>query len=104
MSLELTESTEVGMGNEEKILTKHPLGKTGRNISKQRYDVLKQAIEGVLRIKDLTHTELMDQLNRKLKGKFSGNISWYAETVKLDLEARRIIERTSSKPQRYRLR
>ena len=92
------------MGNEEKILTKHPLGKTGRNISKQRYDVLKQAIEGVLRIKDLTHTELMDQLNRKLKGKFSGNISWYAETVKLDLEARRIIERTSSKPQRYRLR
>lgn len=57
MSLELTESTEVGMGNEEKILTKHPLGKTGRNISKQRYDVLKQAIEGVLRIKDLTHTE-----------------------------------------------
>jgi hypothetical protein len=104
MSLELTESTEVGMGNEEKILTKHPLGKTGRNISKQRYDVLKQAIEGVLRIKDLTHTELMDQLTRKLKGKFSGNISWYAETVKLDLEARRIIERTSSKPQRYRLR
>ena len=104
MSLELTESTEVGMGNEEKILTKHPLGKTGRNISKQRYDVLKQAIEGVLRIKDLTHTELMDQLNRKLKGKFSANISWYAETVKLDLEARRIIERTSSKPQRYRLR
>ena len=92
------------MGNEEKILTKHPLGKTGRNISKQRYDVLKQAIEGVLRIKDLTHTDLMDQLNRKLKGKFSGNISWYAETVKLDLEARRIIERTSSKPQRYRLR
>ena len=92
------------MGNEEKILTKHPLGKTGRNISKQRYDVLKQAIEGVLRIKDLTHTELMDQINRKLQGKFSGNISWYAETVKLDLEARRIIERTSSKPQRYRLR
>jgi hypothetical protein len=44
----------------------------------------------------------MSQLNKILDGKFSGNISWYAETVKLDLEARRIIERTSSKPQKYR--
>jgi hypothetical protein len=39
-----------------------------------------------------------------LKGKFSDNISWYAETVKLDLEARKKIERTSSKPQKYRLK
>ena len=34
----------------------------------------------------------------------NGNISWYAETVKLDLEARDAIERTRSRPQRYRLR
>jgi hypothetical protein len=26
---------------EEKILTKHPLGKSGKNISKQKYDKLK---------------------------------------------------------------
>ena len=92
------------MGNEEKILTRHPRGKAGRNISKETYDLFKQAIEGVLRTKELTHTELMDQLNKKLKGKFTGNISWYSETVKLDLEARKAIERTSSKPQRYRLK
>jgi len=42
-------------------------------------------------------------LNKSLKGKFSDNISWYAETVKLDLEGRKKIERTSSKPQKYRL-
>ena len=89
---------------EEKILTKHPLGKSGRNISKQKYETIKQALVGALRKKELTHAELLSQTNKTLKGKFSDNVSWYAETVKLDLEARKIIERTSSKPQKYRLR
>ena len=89
---------------EEKILTKHPLGKSGKNISKQKYETLKKAILSALRNKELSHTELFGQLNKSLKSKFSGNISWYGETVKLDLEARKIIERTSSKPQKYRLK
>ena len=88
---------------EEKILTKHPLGKSGKNIDKQKYEMLKKAILLVLQNKELTHTELFNHLNKSLKSKFSGNISWYGETVKLDLEARKIIERTSSKPQKYRL-
>lgn len=89
---------------EEKILTKHPQGKTGRNISRKNYETLKTAILSALRKKELTHTELFEQLNKSLKGKFDGNISWYGETVKLDLEARKIIERTNSKPQRYKVR
>jgi hypothetical protein len=88
---------------EKKILTKHPLGKRGKNISRQKYDSLKKAILAALRGKELTHTELFRRLNRGLKGRFSGNISWYAETVKLDLEARKVIERTASKPPKYRL-
>jgi hypothetical protein len=48
--------------------------------------------------------ELFSRLNKSLKGKFAGNISWYGETVKLDLEAKKIIERTASKPQKYRLK
>jgi len=47
---------------------------------------------------------LFSRLNKSLKGNFSGNISWYGETVKLDLEAKKIIERTASKPQKYRLK
>jgi hypothetical protein len=89
---------------EEKILTKHPRGKSGKNVSKQKYDTLKGAILSALKNKELTHTELFDHLNKSLKGQFSGNISWYGETVKLDLEARKIIERTVSKPQKYRLK
>jgi hypothetical protein len=88
----------------EKILTKHPLSKSGKNIDRKKYEPLKRAILSALRKNDLPHTELVSRLNKSLKGKFSGNISWYGETVKLDLEARKMIERTSSKPQKYRLR
>jgi hypothetical protein len=88
----------------EKILTKHPLGKSGKNIDRKKYDTLKKAILSAMRKNDLTHTELFSCLNKNLKGKVSGNISWYGETVKLDLEARKMIERTSSKPQKYRLK
>jgi hypothetical protein len=89
---------------EEKITTKHPLGKTGRNISTQKYETLKRTILSALNKKELTHAELFDQLNKSLRGRFTGNVSWYGETVKLDLEARKMIERTSSKPQKYRLK
>ena len=89
---------------EEKILTKHPLGKSGKNIDKQKYETLKRAILSALGKKELTHDELFDRLNKSLKGKFSGNISWYGETVKLDLEARKLVQRTSAKPSKYRLR
>ena len=89
---------------EQKVLTKHPLGKSGRNISREAYELFKTQILAALKDRELTHSELFRQLNKDLKGKFAGNISWYAETVKLDLEARKKIERTSSKPQEYRLR
>jgi hypothetical protein len=88
----------------EKIQTKHPLGKNGKNIDREKYDTIKKAILAALRKNDLTHTELFSRLNNSLKGKFSGNISWYGETVKLDLEAKKLIERTASKPQKYRLK
>ena len=89
---------------EEKIVTKHPLGKSGKNISRQKYEALKDTILWVLKNRELTHTELFSELNKRLKRTFAGNVSWYGETVKLDLEARKIIERTSSKPQKYRLK
>ena len=87
---------------EKKILTKHPLGKNGKNISRDKYELMKKAILAALRKKQLTHTELFEDLNKSLENKFTGNVSWYGETVKLDLEARKIIERTSSNPSKYR--
>ncbi|HEV2298860.1 MAG TPA: hypothetical protein VGR72_10120 [Candidatus Acidoferrales bacterium] len=89
---------------EAKIQTRHPRGKSGRNISKQKYEAVKNLILSGLRGRELTHTELFSFLKGKLHGRFSGNVSWYGETVKLDLEARKLIERTDSKPQKYRLK
>jgi len=86
------------------IQTKHPAGKTGRAISRHKYEAVRNAMMAALRGRELTHTELMSALQQKLKRSFDGNISWYGETVKLDLEARKTVERTDSKPQRYRLR
>ncbi|MGB8342819.1 MAG: hypothetical protein WCE51_14630 [Chthoniobacterales bacterium] len=90
--------------NDEKILTKHPSGKRGVNISQEKYDAVKKAIVVALRKKQLTHTELSEQVNQSLANRFEGKINWYNETVKLDLEARKMIERTSTKPPKYRLK
>jgi hypothetical protein len=89
---------------DEKILTLHPQGKNGKNISKRTYDTVKRAMLAVLKGVELTHAELMERLKRALSGEFAGNVSWYGETLKLDLEARGLVERTAAKPQRYRLR
>lgn len=88
----------------ERILTKHPQGKSGKNITKQNYETLKKAILSALRNRELTHTELFDELEKRLRPTFSGNISWFGETVKLDLEARKIIERIGSRPEKLRLK
>jgi hypothetical protein len=46
----------------------------------------------------------MEQLFANVKDSFEGGVHWHGEVVKLDLEARKIIERTSDKPQKYKIR
>ena len=45
----------------------------------------------------------MESLYQQVKDDFEGGVQWYGETVKLDLEARKIIDRTDSRPEKYRL-
>jgi len=43
-------------------------------------------------------------LQETLQGKLEGSVNWYAEVVKLDLEAKKVIRRIpGTKPQSYRL-
>ncbi len=89
----------------EQIQTLHPLpGKTNKRISLEKYNLIKDTILFILKDAELTHTELMEKLYDNVKAFFEGGVQWYGEVVKLDLEARKIIERTGSKPDRYRLR
>ncbi|MHB8589434.1 MAG: DUF6958 family protein [Candidatus Dormibacteraceae bacterium] len=89
---------------QETVLTKHPLGKTNQPIDKHHYETFKAAILSALRRRELTHTKLLNEVTKSLKGKFSGNIGWHVMVVKLDLEARKLIERTASSSQKYRLK
>jgi predicted DNA-binding protein (MmcQ/YjbR family) len=87
------------------IQTLHPdKNKTNKKISLEKYSNIKDTILKILQSKELTHSELMECLYQKVKDSFIGGVQWYGETVKLDLEARKIIERTSSKPEKYRLK
>jgi hypothetical protein len=91
---------------EERILTKHPRqGRSGVNISRQKYDVIRECMVETLRAAgEMAFKDLTEEVRHILAGRFDGSISWYVTTVKLDLEARGIIERIPGKiPQRLRL-
>jgi hypothetical protein len=89
---------------EEGTLAKHPQGKAGVNISKTKYDAIRKAIMQSLHAHgEMTYTALAKAVEQRLRG-FDGSVRWYTETVKLDLETRRVIERVrNTRPQRLRL-
>ncbi len=73
----------------DKIMTLHPAGKTGVNIDRHKYDAVREAILQSLRVSGtLTFNDLTAEVRNMLASTFSGSISWYVTTVKLDLEAR----------------
>ena len=91
---------------EQKIKTKHPdSSKNGVNISRQKYEQVREAIVLSLREEgQMTFTELGSSVSTKLEGNIEGAVGWYYTTVKLDLEARGILERVGKgTPQRLRL-
>jgi len=89
----------------EFILTLHPNpGKTNKKIALDKYLFIKDKILSILSKAELTHTELMEALYARVKDDFEGGVQWYGETVKLDLEARQLIERTNARPEKYRLK
>jgi len=91
--------------NEPYIQTLHPIaGKTNKKILRHKYEVIKENIVAILTHSAPTHTELMEALYNNVKDSFEGGVQWYGETVKLDLEARGIIERIQGKPEKYRLK
>ena len=80
---------------EEKILTLHPEeDKQGVNISRSKYEMIRQAILNAIRSQGtITFQGLVSLVEYNLRHRFEGSISWYVTTVKLDLEARGEIER-----------
>lgn len=89
----------------ERILTLHPAGKQGVNIDRSKYDLVRQAILASLAQRgEIPFGELPAVVEASLASPFDGSIAWYTVSVKLDLEARGLIERVPGRsPQVVRL-
>ena len=90
---------------EERILTLHPQGKKGVNILKTKYDQVAETLLDIVREHgEITYQDLNDIAVDRLTGTFDGKIPWYVVTVKLDLEARKVLERIpKTSPHKLRL-
>ncbi|MCK6542661.1 hypothetical protein L6Q79_08265 [bacterium] len=80
------------------ILTRHPQGKQGVRIDKSKYDMIRGFILSTLKERGpMPFEELTDYAVKILSSDFEGSVVWYIVTVKLDLEARKLIIRLPRK-------
>jgi len=94
------------MLDDDKILTKHPQGKKGVNILRRRYDVIREFIlKTIEEHTEITYEDINDMAIEQLSDSFDGSVPWYVVSVKLDLEARGIIERIpKTSPHKVRMK
>ncbi len=88
---------------DNKILARHPdPEKQGVSIDAEKYHMIKDAIlSAVENAGELGFTDLIDEVDASIGDQFDGSIPWYVTTVKLDLEARGLLERVPrASPQR----
>lgn len=79
---------------DDRILTLHPKGRQGVRIVHSRYTQIKDYILNILTTHgEMGFKELNDFAQKELSATFDGQVPWYIVTVKLDLEARGLIER-----------
>ena len=93
------------MTSQYRIMTRHPDGKQGVNIAREKYDLIRCTILEILQDeRELPFLELGRKIKERLGDNFDGSVTWYYTTVKLDLEARGEIERVPGKtPQHLKL-
>ncbi len=90
------------------IMTKNATGKSGTRIDRQKYDTFKQALLKVIPQTEqgVAFKDLPKKVDRHIPKSMKpqpGSVSWYTTVVKLDLEARGLIERVSNvRPQHVR--
>lgn len=90
----------------ERIQTLHPEeGKQGVNITREKYDIVRAAVLDALANGPLTLAALLEDVTQRLPAGFDGKPGWYMMSLKLDLEARGVIERVpKASPQQVRLK
>lgn len=91
--------------DDDKIEALHPEGKRSVNIDRHKYEQVRDAILNAMQTQgEVDFRALSAAVSDRLPD-FEGSVTWYVTTVKLDLEARGVIERVEgSKPQRLRIK
>ena len=91
------------MPTEDCIALRNPdPAKTGATIGQAKYDQVRAAILAVLgRDGSLTYTQLAEAVEQELGDGFAGSVRWYVTAVKLDLEARGELRRTTTRGRDY---
>ena len=73
-------------------------------MTKKKYDTIRKSILDSLDKNEMSYSNIAQAAKNGLVNSFQGSIEWYVEVVKLDLEARKLIERIpNTKPQLYKL-
>lgn len=89
-----------------RFLALHPdPAKKGVTVDAGKYHAVREAIEAALaEHATVAFTDLVEAVEGRLGDAFDGSVPWYVTTVKLDLEARGVIERVpGQRPQHLRL-
>ena len=87
-----------------KIQLRHPAGKKAVTMEAGKYSLMMKAILARLAKGESTHSDMLHDVTAGFSRKgtdFPGSIEWHMEWVKLDLEAKKQIRRTSSSPVRF---
>lgn len=95
------------MSISEKVTALHPdPEKQPTQIDRDKYEAMRAAIlKAIEEHGELAFKALAQEAEARLEGVFEGSIGWYVTTVKLDLEARDLLERIPGKsPQVLRLK
>lgn len=101
-----TNKNDRTMLDNDRILTLHPQGKKGVNILREKYNLIKDfIIQKIRQHGTISYEDLSELAEEELASSFDGKPVWYIVTVKLDLEARGIIERVpKTSPHQLRMK
>lgn len=103
---ELLPNITLELDAEGKYLPQHPANKRTLRIDGEKYQTVYQAFRAIVTNAEQEYVleEVTDAIESALKDSFDGSVRWHLNAIKLDLEARGLIERVpNEQPQRFRV-
>lgn len=97
---------ELDLDDEGKYLPQHPENKRTLRVDGKKYQMIYQALREIVLDAEQEYIleEVTETLENKLSKTFDGSVRWHVNAVKVDLEARGLIERVpNEQPQRFRI-